>query len=213
MTAKKPSKSKKTPKKASKKTPARRETSAFVPKPSEGTPDFMSDDLKALLAQMRDNLAEEFGMPPQKPRVKRFAKKPKPDENGEEKKCFICGATSHLVRTPCCGKWICDDESDYVLFSYARNSCYRNHQRYTLCGAHFVEGHGGDWKTCPECRGLAEPEMVAWFGPNEYNWEKMPDPPAFKPTLCSKCGKRIVLPEGGYSVGRDGYVCDACDGW
>jgi len=57
------------------------------------------------------------------------ARKPQLDENGEEKKCFICGATKNLVRTECCGKWICDDEDQYVAFSYARNSCHRNHRR------------------------------------------------------------------------------------
>ena len=61
------------------------------------------------------------------PAVKR-GRKPRLDENGEEKKCFICGATKNLVRTECCGKWICDDEDKYVVFSYARNSCHRNHR-------------------------------------------------------------------------------------
>ena len=128
----------------------------------------------------------------------------------EEKKCFICGATKNLVRTECCGKWICDDEDKYVPFSYARNSCHRNHRRYTLCAYHHDNGHKGDWKTCPECRKMAEPEMVAWYGTNEYNWEKMPDPPKFKPTKCSKCGKTIVLSQGGYSCGKDGYTCSNC---
>ena len=62
------------------------------------------------------------------------------DENGEEKKCFICGATTNLVRTECCGKWICDDEDEYVLFSYARNSCHRNHRRFTLCAYTMTTG-------------------------------------------------------------------------
>ena len=135
------------------------------------------------------------------------------DENGEEKKCFICGATKNLVRTECCGKWICDDEDEYISFSYARNSCYRNHDRYTLCSYHHHEGHKGDWKTCPECRRMAEPEMVAWFGTNEYNWEKMPDPPKFEPTRCHKCGKVIRLSEGGYAHGKDGYTCEECYGF
>lgn len=173
------------------------------------TPGEAKEALKAILREMAE---EEFARG-EKPRAKRFSKKPKLDENGEEKKCFICGATSHLVRTPCCGKWICDDEDQYVMFSYARNSCFRNHMRYTLCGAHYAEGHEGDWKTCPKCRELSEPEMVAWFGTNEYNWEKMPDPPAFEPTLCIKCGKRIVLPEGGYAFTKDGYVCGDCHEW
>ena len=38
-------------------------------------------------------------------------------------------AASRATRTdtPCCNNWICDDEDQYVLFSYAHNSCYRNH--------------------------------------------------------------------------------------
>ena len=141
--------------------------------------------------------------------VKR-TRKPRLDENGEEKKCFICGATKNLVRTECCGKWICDDEDKYVLFSYARNSCHRNHRRFTLCAYHHEEKHKGDWKTCPICRKMAEPEMVAWYGTNEYNWEKMPDPPKFEPTKCHKCGKVINLAMGGYSSGPDGYTCEEC---
>ena len=128
----------------------------------------------------------------------------------EEKMCFICGATKNLVRTECCGKWICDDEDKYVPFSYAHNSCHRNHRRYTLCAYHHDNGHKGDWKTCPDCRKMAEPEMVAWYGTNEYNWEKMPNPPKFKPTKCCKCGKTIVLSQGGYSHGKDGYMCSDC---
>ena len=68
------------------------------------------------------------------------------------RRCGLCGKTGKLVRTDCCGNWICDDEGEYVLFSYARNSCHRNHGRYTLCGYHHNEGHAGDWKDCSECR-------------------------------------------------------------
>jgi len=125
-------------------------------------------------------------------------------------RCGLCGKTKNLTRTACCGNWICDDEHKYVLFSYARNSCHRNHSRYTLCGYHFSEDHEGDWKTCKKCREGFEPEMVAYFGTNEYNFEKMPDPPSFEPTQCSKCGKVIVLPEGGYAHGVDGYRCSDC---
>jgi hypothetical protein len=40
-------------------------------------------------------------------------------------RCGLCGKTKKLTKTECCGEWICDDEDKYVLFSYARNSCYR----------------------------------------------------------------------------------------
>ena len=125
-------------------------------------------------------------------------------------RCGLCGRTGKLIRTECCGNWICDDEDEYVPFSYARNSCLRNHRRYTLCGYHFAEGHEGEWKTCPECRSGFEPEMVAWFGTNEYNFEKMPDPPAYEPTRCSKCGVVIRLGTDGYSSLGDEYWCEKC---
>ncbi len=46
-------------------------------------------------------------------------------------RCGLCGKTKNLTKTECCGQWICDDEHKYVLFSYAQNSCFRNHHRYT----------------------------------------------------------------------------------
>ena len=73
-------------------------------------------------------------------------------QQGARPQCGLCGATSGLTRTDCCGQWICDDEDQYVLFSYARNSCYRNHSRYTLCGFHYNEEHPGKWQDCVECR-------------------------------------------------------------
>ncbi len=59
-------------------------------------------------------------------------------------RCGLCGKATNLTKTECCGNWICDDEDQYVMFSYARNSCLRNHRRYTLCGYHHTEGHEGD---------------------------------------------------------------------
>lgn len=135
------------------------------------------------------------------------AQKPKPDPL---KRCFICGKRTKLVRTDCCGQWICDDESNYQLFSYARNSCYRNHQRYTLCGCHHIEGHAGDWRTCPKCREDFETELYVHYGTNQYNFEKLENPPSFEPTHCDGCGIVIKLAQGGYSIGRAGTFCMAC---
>ena len=97
-------------------------------------------------------------------------------------------------------------------FSYARNSCSRNHRRYTLCGHHHTEGHAGDWKTCAKCREDFgdELEMYAYFGTNAYNFEKLENPPAYEPTHCGGCGRVIVLSEGGYCRGPDGYRCGDC---
>lgn len=124
--------------------------------------------------------------------------------------CGICGKTKNLTKTECCGNWICDDEQNYVMFSYARNSCYRNHRRYTLCGFHHAEGHEGRWQDCAECRGNFETEMYVHYGTNEYNFEKLPNPPAYEPTHCHQCGQVISLGEDGYSISGGDYFCDRC---
>src|SRR5260370_579231 len=67
-------------------------------------------------------------------------------------RCGLCGKTGKVTKTLCCDHWICDDSDTYVLFSYARNSCWRNHDRYTLCAYHSHEGHTGAWQTCKTCR-------------------------------------------------------------
>ncbi|MGD8500300.1 MAG: hypothetical protein PVJ86_06615 [Phycisphaerales bacterium] len=116
-----------------------------------------------------------------------------------------------MTKTECCDQWICDDEDQYVLFSYARNSCYRNHSRYTLCGFHYAEGHSGDWKNnCPECKDSIETEMYVYYGTNEYNFETLQDVPDYEPTRCSKCNGVIVLSEGGYSSRGKEYFCARC---
>jgi hypothetical protein len=128
----------------------------------------------------------------------------------DQPRCGLCGKTKNLTRTECCGNWICDDEHKYVMFSYARNSCHRNHSRYTLCAFHFNEGHAGDWKDCPKCRQELETEMYVWYGTNEYNFEKLDNPPDFEPTKCANCGKVIRLAYDGYSYGAGGYRCMDC---
>ncbi len=125
-------------------------------------------------------------------------------------RCGLCGKTTKLTKTQCCGNWICDDEHKYVMFSYAPNSCRRNHRRYTLCAYHHGEGHAGDWKDCPKCRKSFETEMYVWYGTNEYNFEKLPNPPEYEPTHCADCGKVIHLGEGGYSTQGDNYWCQQC---
>ena len=125
--------------------------------------------------------------------------------------CGLCGKSKKpRYKTECCGNWVCGDESEYVMFSYSRNICSRNHRRFTLCGSHHAEEHEGDWKTCKKFCDDFETEMYVWYGMNEYNFEKLPNPPAFKPTYCSKCKKRIVLPDGGYSSLCGVYRCDSC---
>jgi hypothetical protein len=125
-------------------------------------------------------------------------------------RCGLCGKTRKLIRTECCGQWICDDENKYVIFSFARNSCSRNHSRYTLCAYHHTEQHPGAWKDCQICRRSFQTEIYVWYGTNEYNFEKLENPPSFEPTLCARCGRRINLGEDGYSVLADKYACEEC---
>ena len=128
----------------------------------------------------------------------------------ERKKCGLCGRTRKLTRTECCGNWICDDEDTYVMFSYATNSCHRNHSRYTLCGYHYTEGHKGDWRNCEKCRKSFNTEMYVWYGTNEFNFVKLENLPAYEPTRCSNCNRVIRLSEECYSTKGDGYFCESC---
>ncbi len=155
----------------------------------------------------REKLVKEKG-------TKNMNKKPKKRKKSlpqkDKPRCGLCGKTKNLVKTECCDNWICDDEQKYVLFSYARNSCYRNHRRFTLCGYHHTEGHPGKWQDCQICKESFQTEMYVWSGTNEYNFEKLESPPKYEPTKCSKCGNIIVLSEGGYSsLGKD-YFCEIC---
>ncbi len=124
--------------------------------------------------------------------------------------CGLCGKTGNLTKTPCCDNWICDDEDEYVLFSYARNSCFRNHSRYTLCAYHSNERHKGDWRQCRKCEEGFNPEMSAYYGTNEYNFVKLEKPPEFEPTRCAKCNRVISLSEDGYSIKGREYICLRC---
>lgn len=125
-------------------------------------------------------------------------------------RCSLCGKTKRLTRTECCGQWICDDEDQYILFSFARNSCSRNHRRYTLCSYHYNEGHSGKWQDCPKCRKSFETEMYVYYGTNEYNFEKLPNPPSYKPTKCARCKTVIHLGYDGYSIKGKEYLCEDC---
>jgi hypothetical protein len=136
--------------------------------------------------------------------------KSKTPKKSNRPRCGLCGKTANLTKTECCGNWICDDEHKYVMFSYARNSCSRNHRRYTLCSSHYTEGHSGDWKDCPKCRAGIETEMYVWYGTNEYNFEKLPNPPEYEPTHCADCGRVIRLGTEGYSVQGKKYWCERC---
>lgn len=130
------------------------------------------------------------------------------------KKCGLCGKTGRLTKTPCCDNWICDDEDKYVMFSYARNSCHRNHDRYTLCSFHYHERHqDADWRECTDCRENFDTEDYVDMGTNEYNFVKLQNPPKYAPTKCAKCGTVIKRAEGGYSMKGREFFCMKCSGF
>jgi len=124
--------------------------------------------------------------------------------------CGLCHKTAKLMLTECCKQWICDDEENYVMFSYERNSCSRNHRRYTLCGHHHSEQHAGDWRSCEACRQEFPTEMYVYYGTNEYNFETLKNPPKFEPTRCGKCNNVIRLGYEGYTLSQGNYICAAC---
>jgi len=141
---------------------------------------------------------------------KQSTKKSASADSKDKPRCGLCGASKNLIKTECCGNWICDDEANYVMFSYAQNSCHRNHWRYTLCGYHFNEQHEGNWQDCNKCRDGFETEMYVWYGTNEFNFEVLKNPPEYEPTKCSDCGAIIVLGDGGYMTSGDCYYCANC---
>jgi len=53
--------------------------------------------------------------------------------------------------------------------------------------------------------------MYVYYGTNEYNFEKLENPPSFEPTRCAECGRVIRLGTDGYSIRPNGkYYCEAC---
>jgi len=101
-----------------------------------------------------------------KPHRSKGAKSDEGAQNANER-CGLCGKSGVLAKTPCCGNLICDDADAYRIFSYARNSCYRNHTKYTLCSYHCNERHVGEWTNCGSCRNAFEAEMYVWYGGSE----------------------------------------------
>ena len=142
---------------------------------------------------------------------RRFAMAKRTNKTGSKPRCGLCGKTGKVTKTLCCDHWICDDSDTYVLFSYARNSCWRNHDRYTLCAYHSHEGHTGAWQTCTTCRESFDTEDYVEMATNESNFEKLQNPPSYEPTTCAECGQVIIRAHGGYSmVPNKGFVCGAC---
>jgi len=140
----------------------------------------------------------------------RVASDEQPMTTSPRPRCGLCGKTKNLTKTECCDEWICDDESNYVMFSYARNSCHRNHRRYTLCGYHHANGHSGDWIDCEKCRADFDTEDYVTSGTGAYNFRKLPNPPKFDPTRCTGCNRIIVRADGGFTISGEKYYCQKC---
>ncbi|MBM3261170.1 hypothetical protein FJY93_02010 [Candidatus Kaiserbacteria bacterium] len=159
-----------------------------------------------------ENSMQEIAGASTEPNEKRPTKKiVKVEKRSKTPPCGLCGKSKKpRFKTECCDNWVCGDENAYVLFSYSRDICSRNHRRLTLCGYHREGRHPGNWKDCKECIEGFEPEMAVWYGTNEYNFEKHPNPPAFKPTHCTNCNIAISLGEDGYTTFGGMYACEDC---
>jgi hypothetical protein len=122
-------------------------------------------------------------------------------------RCELCGSTKKpLTKTPCCDHWICDDEDTYVIFSYARNSCYRNHDRYTLCSFHFHENHKGAWQNCKKCKASFDAPNYVDMGTNEYNFEVLKNPEKVS-VSCVNCGFTANTLDAFALQTSEGYYC------
>jgi len=146
----------------------------------------------------------------------KIAKKNKP-------KCGICGKTTKLKKTECCGQWICNDWNPGSTLALATNSCSHNHTRLTLCGHHYAFKHPGDVNTCLLCKNAFEEELYAYLKTNEYNFnvngksanKKLPvlslqtnsDEAIGK---CTQCNKVINLVDDSYTIKGNDYFCVDC---
>jgi hypothetical protein len=52
--------------------------------------------------------------------------------------------------------------------------------------------------------------MYVWYGTNEYNFEKLKNPPPSEPPHCDRCGTVIKLGTDGYSIGPCGRLSERC---
>ena len=69
----------------------------------------------------------------------------------EGEHCHFCGDDSiPIVKTPCCEHWICCDTA--FISIEGGGCCQYQHERFSLCYSHYVEGHNGTWQACQACK-------------------------------------------------------------
>ena len=82
--------------------------------------------------------------------------------------CRFCGdAKAPLVQTPCCQQWICCDTA-FVSFR-GGGRCQVEHERFTLCYSHDIDGHSGPWQTCQPCQEFWTPEEYKTYAEHPIN--------------------------------------------
>lgn len=132
--------------------------------------------------------------------------------------CGLCRARKPPFKyTECCRRVVCADEGNYVLMSYGRNSCSRNHNRYTNCSNHNQAGHAGRWQDCAACKngydeydwwtfGSNPPDLAACCNfPDDVLQGPRPSLP-----LCSGCRRPVDTATEAHSFGATGLCCMAC---
>ena len=100
--------------------------------------------------------------------------------------------------------------------TYGRESCRRNHDRYSLCANHLNEKHTGPLRTCRPCRDVRPfVEDYVWRYTNVYNFlpDRLEHPPAFAPMHCRECGV-VVYVNCDSHTRKPGHVmvCEECAG-
>ena len=80
---------------------------------------------------------------------------------------------------------MCNDAGAYVMFSYAGNSRYRNHDMYMLGAYHYHEEHSNDWQSCGKCKDDMAIENYVDYAMNDCNFEKLKNPSKISITCCN----------------------------
>ena len=70
--------------------------------------------------------------------------------------------------------------------TFLKNSCRRNHDKYTFCGQHSREKHIGDWKKCKICKNQNSDVDYTNLSTNNFNFEKLNIQK--KEIKCANCG-------------------------